>query len=443
MKFRGLTIAAAVLFALSGVLYWSNHRKPSASATSPADVPPKILALEQGDITKIDLKKKGGEEVGLAKDASGRWKMTAPKPFGVDPEALSSLLYTVSSVSSERVVEDKAGSLDQYGLAQPALEADITTKDGKTHALLIGDDTPVGAGAYAMLGGDPRVFTLASYSKTNLDKNAKDLRDKRLVTVASDKISRIELVAKKQDIEFGRNRSTWQIVRPKPLRADGSQVDDLVRKVTEAKMDLGASSEDARKAATAFASATPVATVKLTTDSGTQEFEVRKSKDGYYAKSSVVEGVYKVTSELGQGLDKGLEGFRNKKLFDFGYQDPEKIEMHDGSKTVTLSRSGPDWSSGGKKVDSASVQSFIDKIRDLSATKFPGSGFTTPAMDLAVTSSDGKRVEKVLIARAGDRTIAKRENEPALYELDTKAVEDLQKSAGDVKPALAPASPKK
>ena len=66
------------------------------------------------------------------------------------------------------------------------------------------------------------MFTIASYTKTSIDKSPNDLRDKRLLTVDFDKISQVELVAKKQEIEFGRNKDEWQIVKPKPLRADGT-----------------------------------------------------------------------------------------------------------------------------------------------------------------------------------------------------------------------------
>ena len=62
-------------------------------------------------------------------------------------------------------------------------------------------------------------------------------------------------------------------------------------------------------------------------------------------------------------------------------------------------------------------------------------------IDLTVTSGDGKRMEKVSISKAGDNYIAIRENEPAtLYQLDSKTVEDLTKSAAEVKPATAAAS---
>ncbi|MBZ5571517.1 MAG: DUF4340 domain-containing protein [Acidobacteriia bacterium] len=437
MKLRGLIIAIVVLAGLTGALYWSNHHKPAETSESSASTSPKVLSLKQEDISGIDLKKKGGEELVLSRDATGKWQIIAPKPLPVEQATVSPMLSTLSSLNSDRLVEEKAGNLGPYGLADPVLEAGITEKNNLTHKLLLGDDTPTGNAVYAKLEGDPRVFTIPSYSKTSLDKGVNDLRDKRLLTVDSEKISKVEVVTKKQTIEFGRNKDSWQIVKPRPARADGLQVDDLVRTLTDARMDLSAS-DDAKKIASAFASGAPVATAKVTDTSGTQELQVRKNKDDYYAKSSAVEGVFKVPSSLGKGLDKGLEDFRNKKLFDFGFSDPNKLEMHDGAKSYFLTRNGADWwNESGKKMDVSSVSSLLDKLRDLSADKFPDTGFTTPQITLSATSNDGKRVEKVMISKSGENYVAKRENEPSLYQLDAKAVGELVKSAEEMKPAAA------
>jgi hypothetical protein len=439
MKQSGLLIAAVVLAALTGVLYWSN-RHPASGNTAKAsvDTPPKILSLNQDDISKIAIKKKGGEELVLAKGNGGKWQISAPKSFGADQEAVSTLLSSVSSLSSDRLVEEKAADIAQYGLAQPLLQLDITTKNSKEQKLLLGDDTPAGSAVFAKLEGDPRVFTIANYNKTSIDKTANDLRDKRLLTLDFDKLSQVELVTKKQDIEFGRNKQEWQIVKPKPSRADNFQVEEIVRKMREAKMDLTSSDADAKKSAAAFASGTPVATAKLTDAASTQELQIRKSKDDYYAKSTAAPGIYKVPSEVGQGLDKNVDDFRNKKLFDFGFDEPSKVEIHDGAKSYFLTKGGQDWwSADGKKLDATSAQSLIDKIRELSASKFVDSGFTTPVMEVTVTSNDSKRIEKVLISKSGENYAAKRENEPALYQLDSASVTDLQKLANDVKPAPA------
>jgi hypothetical protein len=438
MKIRGLLLAAVVLAALTGTLYWSNRHKPSdTSGTAAADVPPKILTLNQADISGLEIRKKGGEEVTLAKDSAGQWQITAPKPFGADQDAVSGILSSLSSLNSDRLVEDKANILDQYGLTQPAIEVDITTKDKKIEKLLIGDNTPASSGVYAAMAGEARVFILAAYNRSSFDKGLSDLRDKRLLTFDSDKVSRVELSAKKQNIEFGRDKNQWQILKPKPLRADQSPVDDLVRALRGVKMDLNGT-EGEKKTSADFNSGTAVAVVKVTDVSGTQQLRVRKSKDDYLAKSSVVAGVYKVTSALGTALDKGLDDYRNKKLFDFGYVAPEKVEIHDGAKSLLLSHSGSDWWSNGTKMDENSVSALLASLWDFSASKFLDSGFTTPMIELTVTSNDGKRIEKVILSKNGDRYVAKRENEPALYELEASSVTGLQKLVADVKPSVAP-----
>ena len=441
MKGSGLIVAAIILAGLVGALYWSNHHKPAGTTEASADAPPKILAVKTPDISKFDLKKEGTERVGAERNGAGQWQITSPAALPADQSAVSSLLGTFSSLNSERLVEEKASNLAPYGLDAPKFEVDLTEKNNQTQSLLLGDATPAGNAIYAKLGGDSRIFTIPSYDKTSIDKSVNDLRDKRLLTVNADKISEIDLLAKKQEIAFGRNKDEWQIVKPKPLRADETQVDSLVRALTDAKMELSAT-DDQKKTASAFTSGTAVATAKVTAESGTQELQVRKNKDEYYAKSSAMEGIYKVPSTLGQALDKNLDDFRNKKLFDLGSDDPNKIEVREGLKTYFLTRSGEDWWSGdAKKEDSGTVQDLVDKIRELSASKFVDSGFTTPVIDLTVISGDGKKVEKVSISKSGDIYIAIRENEPGtLYQLDSKTVEDLTKSAADVKPATAAAS---
>ena len=147
----------------------------------------------------------------------------------------------------------------------------------------------------------------------------------------------------------------------------------------------------------------------------------------------MLDGAYKITKEVGDGLNKSLEDFRNKKVFDFGFNDPNHIEIKDGGQSKVIEKSGQNWTSGGKTMDSISVQNLIDKLRDLTATKFADSGFTTPSLELTVVSNDGKKTEKVQIAAAGSDFLARRENDSSLYQLDGKAVNDLRDAANGVK----------
>ena len=444
MKFRGLLAAVVVLAALGGAAWWSERKEKADAKKPPADATPKILSIPEDQFTQIDLIKKAGDATELSK-AGGQWKIVKPKPLGADQDSVNSLVTSLSSLASDRLIEDKASDLSSYGLNAPAEQVKITRKDGKVQTLLIGDDTPTGSGAFAKVEGDPRVFTIASYAKSSLDKTSKDLRDKRLLTFNSDKLTRVDLNAKGQTIEFGKNnQNEWQILKPRPLRADGLQVDELVRKLKDAKMDVSASDEDAKKAVAGFSVGTRVAQATVTDANGNQEIEIRKDKDkNYYAKSYAVEGIYKVMSDLGDALDKGLDDFRNKKLFDFGWNDPSKLDIRHATAQATYQKTGDKWMSNGKQMDGPSIQSLVDKLRDLTSTKFLDSGSGASILEAAVTANDGKRIEKVSIWKQADKYLAKREGEPTVYELDSKAVDDLQKAAGEVKEFQPPKSGKK
>ena len=436
MKPKGLLVAVAVLAILGGLIWWSNKREATASKKS-ADTSTKLLSIPDDQFQEIKIKKLTGELQDLQR-VNGKWRLTQPSQLSADPDTVGSMVTTLASLNADKLIEDKATDLQPYGLHLPTLDITVVKKDGKSDQLLIGDDTPTGSGAYAKLAGDARVFTVASFTKTSLDKTPTDLRDKRLLTFDTDKLTRLELAAKGTPVEFGKNnRNEWQILKPRPLRADGSQVETLITKLKDAKMDLAGAQLDIAKS---FAASAKVATAVVADANGNQTLEVRRDKDkNCYAKSSAVEGVYKVASDLADALDKNLDDFRNKKLFDFGFSDPSKVEL----KTATYTKSGDKWLAGSKTMDNTSVQNLIDKLRDLSAAKFPEKGGGQPVFEAKVTSDGGKRVEKVVISKQGTQYFAQRENEPSIYELDSKAVDDLQKAASDVKEPPPPAPPKK
>ena len=446
MRLRGLLIASLVLAALLGALYWSNHHPSTADTTVKAspDAPPKILSLSQADITGLVLHHQDQPPVDLSRDSSGAWQMTSPRAFAADQDSVSSVLATLSSLNAERLLDDKASNLASYGLTAPPLEIDVTLKDHKTKKVLIGNQTPSGNAYYVMLAGDPRLFTVANLNKSSLDKTADDLRDKRLLPTDFDRVSQIELITekpeKKQDFTLARNKDAWQILKPAPFRTQSTQVEELIRSLKDARMETGSTSDEAEaKNATAFKSAAPLAIAKITGASGTQELEVRKTKDDYYVKSTALSGIYKVPASVGTSLDKSLDDFRDRKLFDFGYEDPNKMEIHFGSKSYFLTHSGSDWwGPDGKKLDDSTVLSLLGKIRDLTATKFPESGFASPELELTVISNESKRTERVSVAKHGEAYIAKREGEAELYELPASAVQQLEQSAENLKPAATP-----
>jgi ribosomal protein L12E/L44/L45/RPP1/RPP2 len=439
MKPKGLLIAVVLLAVIAGAIWWSNKKQAATPAKSATDTSSKLLTIPADQFQEIRIKKLTGEVQDL-KLVDGKWRIVEPKTLAADQDTVTSMVSSLSALTADKTIEESATDLKPYGLDVPTLDITITKKDGKTAGVIVGDATPTNSGNYAKAPDSSRVYTIASFVKTGLDKSVNDLRDKRLLTFDSDKITRVELAAKGGSVEFGKNaQSEWQILKPRPLRADATQVDSLVSKLKDAKMDPLVSDDDAKKAAASYASGTKIAAATVSDSSGDQSLEVHKDTDkNYYAKSSVVEGIFKVPADIGDALDKGLDDFRNKKLFDFGFSDPNKIEL----KGATYIKSGDKWMSGAKTMDNASVQSLIDKLRDLAATKFADKSVGDPALEATVTSNAGKKVEKVTIRKQGTDYFAQREGEPSIYQLDAKPVDDLQAAASAVKEA-APESVKK
>ena len=445
MKMRQLLIATVVLAALAATLYWSNHRKPASDSViaGSSSANAKVISLNQDDISKLEVKKKDGDDVVLSRIGASNWKINSPKPLVADQESVSTILYNLSPMDGATLIEEKAADLKQFGLADPEAQISATGKDGKTHTILVGDETPTGDSAYVMLSGESKVYSVPKNTKTNLDKGLKDLRDKRLMPVDFDKLASMEINGTKLHLTFGSDDGQWAVRKPANLRGDTSKMETIIEKLRTSTMDPGTSDADMKKAASLFASGAPIATLKATDASGSQELQIRKAADGYYAKTTAMEGVYKVPKELGEAVNKDTEDFREKRVFDFAEADPDKVELHDGSKAYFLTRSGEDWWSGeGKKMDPLSVQEFLRSIRTLTAAKFATTGFSSPALSLVVTSKDGKRVEKVDVSKSGNNYLAKRADGPALFELDAKAIEDLQKAAGELKPAETPPAKK-
>ena len=140
MKFRGLLAAVVVLAALGGAAWWSEKKEKADAGKPPADAPPKILTIPEDQFKQIRLAKKAGDTTELTK-ADGKWQIVQPKPLAADQDSVTSLVSSLASLTSDRLIEDKPSDYSPYGFTTPSERVTITRKDGKAQTLLIGDDT--------------------------------------------------------------------------------------------------------------------------------------------------------------------------------------------------------------------------------------------------------------------------------------------------------------
>ena len=84
-----------------------------------------------------------------------------------------------------------------------------------------------------------KVYSISSAVKSGADKTLNDLRDKRMLTFNQNKLQSMSLEAKGPRIEFTKNEQLdWQIAKPRPLRADALQAQELIRRMLDTRMDL-------------------------------------------------------------------------------------------------------------------------------------------------------------------------------------------------------------
>ena len=263
------------------------------------------------------MKKKDGDDVVLNRAGASNWKITSPKPLIADQDSVSTILYNLSPMDGATLIDDKPSDLKQFGLAEPEAQVSATGKDGKTHTILVGDETPTGDSAYVMVSGESKVYSVPKNTKTNLDKGLKDLRDKRLMPVDFDKLTSVEISGAKLHLTFGSEDGKWTVRSPANLRGDTSKMETIIEKLRTATMDPSTSDADTEEGRFPVCFGRAGRDLKATDASGSQELQIRKAADGYYAKTTAMDGVYKVPNELGDAVNKDAEDFREKRVFDF------------------------------------------------------------------------------------------------------------------------------
>ena len=439
MKANPLLVAAILLALLGGAVWYTRENPPEDD-----DARPTVVDVEQDEIREVSLLRKDEDPLTVVRGEDDEWEFGNGSDVPVDQSAVDQLVSSLASLNAERVVSENVVDWVPYELEEPELAVGFKLAEGGS-AVHFGRDTPTGSGVFARLEDDPRLFTLYSYNKTSFEKSQFDLRDKRLLDLDDASISSVTVAAGGRKMQFERADGNWSIASPARFRADDFTVTDLVRAVRTAEMTevLSDSSESAD-----YSFRAPLATVSVTDESGDHELVVAKDGDTYFARSSAHSGVYGVSSTLAESFDKPIEDFRNKKLFDFGFADPSRVEVQAGEKSAAIARGDDGWlleSGGNRQLDGEQVQTLLDRLRNLTATEFPSDdasrqnafGLGSPAITIAVTPADADESSETVVVSKTDQTLvyAARVGEPSTYRVEQSAALDIERAVDDI---LAP-----
>jgi hypothetical protein len=137
-----------------------------------------VMAFDRKNVSGVDLDV-NGDQIGLAADEPGKWRIVKPRALRADTDLVSEFLDKLEGAKAIEFVDDAPRSLAPYGLDKPAR---VTVwvgrdKDRAARTLLVGRPVPEKKGVYVKREGEAGVILTAEAVWTVFPKTVAALRD--------------------------------------------------------------------------------------------------------------------------------------------------------------------------------------------------------------------------------------------------------------------------
>jgi hypothetical protein len=434
-----------VLAGLGAYIYFVTWKRTGEDSTTKRDAV--FTGVETDKIEGLTIKSAAGTVTTLKKDAN-KWQIVAPVTAPAADSEVMSLTSALGQLEIVRVIDEKPGDLKEYGLAAPRIEVEFKSAEGKPSGrLFIGDKTPTGAGLYARRNDEPRVFLIADYQETSLNKSTFDLRDKSIIKVERDNIDGVEVNLSGRPILFAKEGTEWKLTRPLEARADFSSVDGLVGRVESAQMKSIVTEQATPEELKKYGLEKPDVTVTVNQGSARAVLALGGAAgEDVYARDLSKPMVVTVDKSLADDLKKGADDYRRKEAFEFRAFNATRADFTRGDQTVAFERvkgQGENAVDSWKRVspspadaDKSKVETLLAGIADIRATEFTAStaktGLDKPAMTVVVKFDDGKKEERVSFGRSGSDVYALIPGQPGAGKIEAEKFDEAIKTLDEL-----------
>lgn len=430
---RGLTttiILVLVLAGLGGYIYFVDSTRPAGGAEEKA----KVFTVDPDKIQEITVTA-DGETTALKKE-DGAWKITAPVAADADATEVSNVTSALAAIEVNRVVEENAQNLADFGLAEPHVKVSYKAEGGASGEIHLGAKTPTQSDLYAVKAGEKRVFLVQGFQESSLAKKTFDLRDKRVLHFERDKVDLIELSqATGGPIQLARSGTDWNLKQPVATRGDYTAVEGLLTRLSTASMTKLVdpnSPED-------FGLDKPAAVVTMGAGSTRATIEFGAEREGaVYARDRARQLLFTVDPSLLADVKKTVDDFRDKDLFEARSFDATRLRVTRGTDTLEFQKvkgTGENavdkWqrvSAGpAADVDTTKMEDFLTKIFALRALSFNpttnAAGNAPPAL-VAEVSYGTDKFERVRFIKGEKEVFGVREGETGVAVVDATSFDE-------------------
>src|SRR5262245_42009484 len=173
--------------------------------------------VEADKVEWIALTTADGQKARLER-REGAWRLVAPVEFRADAFAVDGIASALAQITSEATYTQPQGP-EVYGLGEGAREVTFGV-GGKEFRLRVGSKTPIGGNSYVSVGDSTPVYAVATYRVGALGKRLDELRDKRIVELATDAVQGLVLRWPDQRIALEREKGAGEA--PSEAQAGGA-----------------------------------------------------------------------------------------------------------------------------------------------------------------------------------------------------------------------------
>ena len=195
-----------------------------------ADLRDRVLfhgALEQ--IQRLDVRS-GSGFFQVAKGEQGQWALQQPISARASPMVVQEILTDLFDLRIEQFVAESKSDLFAYGLDDAGVKVSVSSgnKDGATE-LWLGNLVETNKDlVYARVKGSDSICAVRSSILGRLAMKAEELRDRRLMTLSIYDITYFRAEEGERAVELRRDGETWNVIEPKPWKADPQHMRDLL-----------------------------------------------------------------------------------------------------------------------------------------------------------------------------------------------------------------------
>lgn len=339
MKLYRNAVILVIIVALMGTAYYFVNKSKSVGSgtdTTTTTESIKLMDFTSDKIASVTINSSEGTMV-IVKDGTG-WKLSSPTGIKADPSKLSGIVINSASVIAEKVIEENASDLAQYGLDKPVV-INVKLNDGSEKTLELGSQTPTKEAYYVRMKDTTKVYTLGSYTAEQFLLKKKDIKDKALLALKPEDIIALSMDRNGQNLFKAAklNETDWSLSAPVQGSANATALGAMltaVTTVTASEFEDG----DAPNLAD-YGLDNPPYVFDFATSSAKYKLLLGKEKvkgSQIYAKLDGSNDVFTLDETPLNFLDKPLKEILDVFAYIVNIDQVNKIELTMDGKTTTL-----------------------------------------------------------------------------------------------------------